>query len=192
MKELRCCIKYYPSELEQYLFDDINKSFHKNHKLTHEEFFTIIAWKRKASAIKIARGWKGLDVESITGEIYCKSDDKDKLDILDNISGIGVAIASAILTVCYPEKFTILDYRALNSLRKKESDRCSDANFPKKAEYFKISDYVKYNNICKDVWVKYCSSLRDFDRALWAMDWYEGENGLLDVVEAYGKTLKGI
>jgi len=28
------------------------------------------------------------------------------------IPGIGIAIASAILTVCYPDDFTIADYRA--------------------------------------------------------------------------------
>ena len=41
----------------------------------------------------------------------------DKVKSLLDIKGIGIPIASAILAVCYPKLFTVLDSRALKSLR---------------------------------------------------------------------------
>jgi len=189
MDDLKEYLKYYPSELERYLFEDINKKFKTGHHLNSDDFFTIIAWKRKASAIKIAKKWKGLAVENVTENIFKESDDNKKVEILIGIGGIGLAIASSILAVCYPDRFTIIDYRALNSLRKIEKDRCKD--LPDKAENFKKENYFEYLDICQRIWKKYASSLRDFDKMLWAMDWAVGEKGVLsEVVETYKERLK--
>ena len=191
--ELKSYLKYY--NLEDYLFDDIHNNFIKNKCLDDYEFFAIVCWKRKATAIKVAKRWNGewnkdrLSIQDITSKVYLEPDDMKKMEILKNINQVGVAIASAILTVCYPEKFTIIDYRALNSLRKKEKKKCENEKLPQKAENFKIEDYINYNNICKEVWNKYCPSLRDFDRCLWTMDWCDGEKGLKEVVETYTKNL---
>ena len=38
------------------------------------------------------------------------------LTALDGVPEIGLAVATAILTVCYPEKFTIIDWRVLEVL----------------------------------------------------------------------------
>ena len=38
------------------------------------------------------------------------------IDRLRNIKGIKTAVASAILTVCYPQKFSIIDVRVLREL----------------------------------------------------------------------------
>ena len=40
------------------------------------------------------------------------------LGVITELSGIGIPTASAILTVCYPNYFTIIDYRAKESLMK--------------------------------------------------------------------------
>lgn len=90
------------------------------------------------------------------------------------IPGIGIAIASAVLTVCYPDDFTIADYRACASLK----------NFGEKGigNPTTNSSYFKYLDKCKELAHKYNFSLRDFDRILWAKDFYEGKNGLQHLV----------
>jgi len=168
----------------------VYNKFHKDGELTPSDFFAIVFWKRKPSGVKIASEWSGPSIEEITKEFYNAKTREEKLDKLRSIKGVGIAIASAILSVCYPEEFTILDYRALNSLWKKEEQKCSISNLPKKAEKFKYSDYFNYVDICKEVWKSHSSSLREFDRSLWAMDWLEGEKGLSEIVESYKKKPK--
>lgn len=46
----------------------------------------------------------------------------EALNGLDKIPGIGLATATAILTVCYPNKFTITDQRVLEMLDLKPTD----------------------------------------------------------------------
>ncbi len=38
--------------------------------------------------------------------------DLDKVNLLIDIGGIAIPIASTILTVCYPKRFTVVDYRS--------------------------------------------------------------------------------
>ena len=183
MNGLRDYLKYYPSELEIYLFEDVHKKFQSSHHLDDEDFFTIISWKRKASAIKIAKEWSGMKIEDLTNKIYDESSNEKKMEVLTSVKEIGIAIASAILAVCYPDQFTILDYRALSSLKELEPFKC--LKLPPKAENFKIPDYFSYLKICLEVWNSHSSSLREFDRSLWARDWAKGEKGLFEVVKVY-------
>ena len=156
-------LKYY--WLEKYLFEDVRKNFNKNGCLTPEEFFAIVIWKRNASKTQIIRGFKNSSqsISSITKEVY-KSD--KKMETLRKIKGVGIAIASAILTVLYPDDFTVIDYRVLNSLKNK-----GVKIFGKPTE--KIKDYNEYVKICKKESKRLGISLRNFDRTLWAENFYE-------------------
>lgn len=163
-------LKYY--WLEKYLFDNVNKNFHNRGHLTAEEFFAIVIWKRNASKTKIINGIKGdrRTVSEITLKISEAKTREQRLDALLSPKipgiGIGIAIASAILTVCYPDDFTIADYRACASLK----------NFGEEVignPATKISSYFEYLDKYKKLAHMYNLSLRDFDRVLWAMSWYE-------------------
>jgi hypothetical protein len=205
MKNSEEYLKYY--HLEKYLFDEVSENFSNNHCLTGEEFFAIVFWKRKPSAPGVGEGIsekikkEGGNILDITKKIYDKVTDEEKLEYLDDIGGIGVSIASAILTVCYPLKFTIIDYHAFNSLitllDKNEFSDIKEKLPTKLADYMK--KYLKrktenneehINDITRDTYFEYleiCAklakrlgnfSLRDFDRILLGMDFYEGKNGL--------------
>lgn len=84
----------------------------------------------------------------------------EALKELDKIPGIGLATATAILTVCYPDKFTILDYRVLDTLGLTPSN----ANDWKAEEYF--HKYLPEVQKHREHW--HCS-LRQADRALWGL-----------------------
>jgi len=186
MDNLKRYIKYYFLE-EKYLFDEVNKSFHKRKGsyLTPQEFFSIIFWKRKPSGKKIALRWNKESIETIIKKLNKAKTKKEKIKILTDINGIGIAIASAILTVCYPNDFTVIDYRVLNSLKELGVEVKGN---PRE----NIKDYLRYVDICKAEAKKYGLTLRDFDRALWAMDWYKGRDGLLEAAKLYKKNLNKI
>ncbi|MDI6821143.1 MAG: hypothetical protein QMD65_03130 [Patescibacteria group bacterium] len=181
MENLEKYLKYY--FLENYLFNDVHRNFQKCGRFTPEEFFAIVIWKRNASKTRILNGIKEKKrtIYEITSAISATKTREQKLSALlsPKIPGIGIAIASAILTVCYPDDFTIADYRACASLKNFGEEVIGNPTT-------KISFYFDYLDKCKKLAHKYNLSLRDFDRILWAKDFYEGENGLQHLVEGLG------
>lgn len=118
MTNLKNYLKYY--FLEDYLFGEVHKNFKKRGYLTPEEFFAIVIWKSNRAKTGVRNGIKksGLTVKKITSKLEKLRTADERLVFLDNIPGIGIPIASAILSACYPREFTIADYRACASLKK--------------------------------------------------------------------------
>lgn len=179
MKDLKKYLKYY--FLEDYLFGEVNKNFKKRGYLTPEEFFAIVIWKSNRAKTNIYKGIKksGKTIRAITSAVSRAKTSEQKLDILISLPGIGIPMASAILTVCYPKDFTIADYRACAAL--KDFDETMDGN-----PTASIEVYFDYVNRCKRLARKHSLSLRDFDRFLWARDFYEGMSGLKYLAKAQG------
>jgi len=162
-------LKYY--WLEKYLEEEVRPAFKKNKHLTVEQFFAIIIWKRNASKTHIKeRILNGQPVsmlpkiiEKITRSIYNAPTKEKKLQvILDSSIGIRLSIASAILTILYPDDFSVYDYR----VRGKDKDISSFPTEKLISVYF--GEYIsKVKNSEPHL------SLRDCDRALWAKSWHE-------------------
>ena len=184
MENLNSYKKYY--FLEDYLFGEVSNNFNKNHCLTTEEFFAIVIWKRNASKTKIKNGLlnKNKSVNDLSIEICKAKTPQEKLNILTSIPQIGISIASAILAVCYPNDFTIVDIRACNSLQK---EPFCVADFPYERFVFKNDAskklYLRYVDKCKELSSQKGFCLRDFDRILFGMDWYDGKDGLKELTQ---------
>jgi len=155
-------------ELEKQLFGEISGSFRKNKILSEEEFFKIIIWKSNWSKGRVLTGIRksGKSVNQIMREVYNAKTPEEKVKTLIKIKGIGLPIASAILTVCYPEEFTVLDSRVWDILFK-------DKKVKNKTLPNTISGYLDYVNICKNYAKELNLSLRDFDKAMWGRSFYE-------------------
>jgi hypothetical protein len=91
---------------------------------------------------------------------------------LDNIPGIGLATATAILTVCYPESFTIIDERVLASLdlypsgcekKKRKKKKYSTDDWTAKTY---VDEYLPRVRERKEQWSR---TLRETDQALWGL-----------------------
>ena len=74
--------------------------------------------------------------------------------VLTALHGVGIPMASAILTAIDPERYTVLDFRALESLGIKK--------WPDSFGF-----YVAYLEACRELAAKHGKSLRTLDRALW-------------------------
>ena len=86
------------------------------------------------------------------------------MESLSKIAGIKTAVASAILTVCYPNKFSIIDVRVLNKLNLTPMDASGwDAH-----KYWR--EYMPH---VQSFATKHELSLRDADRTLWGQSVYE-------------------
>jgi hypothetical protein len=81
------------------------------------------------------------------------ADVKSAVNALLPLPGVGVKMASAILTAIDPKRYTVLDFRALEALGVEDSE---DLNL-----------YVQYVEACRNMAKENGVSLRDFDRANW-------------------------
>lgn len=171
MDNLEKYLKYY--FLENYLFNEVGKDFQKRGYLIPEEFFAIVIWKSNRTKTNVKRGIEKSKktIRTITSEVFQVKTSEQKITTLTSIPSIGIPMASAILTVCYPDDFTVADYRACAALKDFGEEIIGNPTA-------KISTYLEYLKKCKKLAKEYNFSLRDFDRILWAKDFYEGTNGL--------------
>jgi hypothetical protein len=94
---------------------------------------------------------------------------KSAIEALTKLRGVGIPVASAILTAIHPERFTIIDFRALEALGYLRQD---------------VSFYERYLDFCKDLAASGIiepqaglpapTMLRALDRALW--QWSENQS----------------
>ncbi|MBX2950997.1 MAG: hypothetical protein KF870_00725 [Leadbetterella sp.] len=165
-------IKYY--DLENYILTDVRNNFRRDGYLTAFDFFCIIIWKANRAKTKIAerllKDKNGHDIEQIvkdlTGKIFSATDDKAKLKVLFVDYGFLLPMSSAILSILYPDNFTVYDSRVCETL-KDFKGLANISNFEKLWTGYKdyLESVKKYEpqNL----------SLRDKDRLLWGKSFYE-------------------
>lgn len=144
--------------LEDYLFREVRNNFHQRGYLTAEEFFCIVIWKANRAKTKIKdkilkRGTLTENTKKLSNEIFRAPNNKEKLRILLESWGIGLPMATAILTVLYPNDFTVYDVRVRSQFgikdfsgRKNQIDRYFSEFLPKvkKQPGRKLRDKDKY------------------------------------------------
>lgn len=119
-------LKYY--YLEQYVFEDVHRRFHAEQSLGTFDFFSIVTWKANRAKSKIARKLleKGApargDLETVvrrlTAALFQAQDHRERLRLLLQDWAFRLPMASAILTVFWPDDFTIYDTRVCDELGK--------------------------------------------------------------------------
>jgi hypothetical protein len=111
-------------QMETYLLKEVGPKFRESGQLSTFDFFTIIAWKSNRSKSKVARcllkRYKRLGnaVNRIAHDISHSPDDRERMRVLQEDWSLKLPIASAILTVLYPSRFTIYDIRVCDSLNR--------------------------------------------------------------------------
>lgn len=160
-------LRYY--DLEAYLFQDVRRRFHVQGQLSAFDFFSIVIWKANRAKSAIAKrllkkgGSDDLDqvVGNLSRSLLEAGTPKERLRILMEDWGFLLPMASAVLTVLWPEDFTVYDVRACNEL----------------GRFRQLANWTRFDR----VWPTYEEfreavraagpaglSLRDKDRYLWA------------------------
>jgi hypothetical protein len=165
--------------LERYLFEIVGDKFRKEGSLCAFDFFCIVIWKANRAKSKIA--YKIITSASLTGgsleeRVRCltktlseKQTSEDRLRYLINDLKFRLPMASAILTVLYPDEFTIYDVRVCNQLSGKERH----LRLANKSDFEEVwKGYMDFKKAVEDA-VPHMSGLRDKDRYLWGESFYE-------------------
>ena len=156
--------------LERYLFEDVTEFFQVNGYLSGVQFYCILIWK--ADRAKTYNAQKIMDkdrskmfdenVKTLTGEINRAHSDLERIKILFDWK-FWPATASAILTVLYPQRFTVYDYRVVEHEELKRFK-----NLKRNAEkYLEFIEAVKALQLEKEF-----KDLRSKDKYLWGRSRY--------------------
>lgn len=156
---------------ESYLFDIVRPRFLKQGYLDAFDFFCIVIWKAERDKSRIARKLTNVNedldtaVKVVTGGVSQRATSKERMRALWN-GGLGLPMASAILTVLYPDDFTVYDQRVCGQLGK----------------YHHLKDSRDFETLWDGYQKFKCDvqtlaptelSLRDKDRYLWGKSFYE-------------------
>lgn len=114
----------------------------------------IVNWKSARVTWRLADN-KDADIAAALASAVSSSSEKSAVEILDRLHGVGVPVASAILTTILPGKYTIIDVYALKGLG--VTDKLKD-----RADY-----YLAYLNKCRGLASQLKVTLRTLDHALW-------------------------
>lgn len=117
-------LRYY--HLETYLFEDVHLRFQSGGSLSAFDFFSIVVWKANRSKSRVARrllakapeGAADLDaiVRHLTQSLFDAPNHRERLRILLDDWGFLLPMATAVLTVLWPDFFTVYDIRACEQL----------------------------------------------------------------------------
>jgi hypothetical protein len=160
---LKISSKFY--DLDDYLFRCVTGKYARQNTLNAFDFYAIVTWKSNRSISKVKNGLSaaGLTPTILMAKVSACASDQDRMMELDNVTGIGVPVASAILTVCYPNRFTILDYRAWEALLRFKM--VTSQKMPNNiADYFSL-----YLPACRAMAIKQNMTLRELDKAMWGL-----------------------
>ena len=155
-------------DLEQFLFQVVSTHYQDGLPISAFEFFSIVIWKANRAKSKVAsrlqkKSGQNLEtaVAQLVADLRRANTPEDRLRVLFVDWGFWLPMASAILTVFYPEEFTIYYVRV--------------------CEYLPAFERLGNKSKFETVWPEYCQfveavkmavpevhSLRDQDRVLWA------------------------
>lgn len=114
----------------------------------------IVDWKSTRARSRVREN-KVKDVEDVLRVVITPDyGDRLKVAALTGLCGVAVPMASAIMTAIYPDDFTVIDYRALETLGVKNPSPT-------------VGYYLDYLNFCRTESKVRDVSLREFDKALW-------------------------
>ena len=169
-------------DLERYLFSTVGPKFARTGQLSAFDFFCIVIWKsnrsksRAASRLLDVSHAKTLDeaVAELARQLRAAPGPRERFDVVLDGWGFQLPIGSAILTVLWPDEFTIYDYRVCESLNDRgfgDHSRLSSVQHAHRrwtgySEFVAAVKAAAPNDL----------PLRDADRALWGLSFAEGLN----------------
>jgi len=150
----------FKSEIEQYkkqysteyvLFEELGPQAKKNGFLTQEEFLKICLWKTPRAKKKYLDNTKET-IEKTTKKAFAETNEIKKIQTLCKLNGVGIPVASAILTVINPKKYGVIDIRCIQTLKENGYEK----EFPNKSisekrwkRYVEILNELSKNFNCK-------------------------------------------
>jgi hypothetical protein len=140
--------------------DDDRKAFEAGLRIAagsrrRGDFAIIVEWKtRGRGRSRPARNGDAEIADALDLAVAARTE-RSSIAVLTGLSGVEVPVASAVMTAVDPERFTIIDFRALWSLG------------VERRTYYSIGFYLDYLAACRRIAAAADTDLRTLDKALW-------------------------
>ena len=164
-------------------FETISKVLRKRGYLLKKEFVSIGNWKAERQKSRYESNTDE-DVRNITKEMF-EAADRDKVKILDHFEGVGIPVASAILTIVYPKEYCIIDYRTWRTLLwlRALAAKTFFTSFREYSDFLDTYDayartckrYYTFRDTLKTIGEKRGMTPRQVEMAVWKFDKMKGE-----------------
>jgi len=119
-----------------------------------EELGIIFKWKtRNRGVSRLQMNDAGEITDALRLAVLAGSE-RSAIAVLRGLSGVDTPVASAVMTAINPERYTVIDFRALEALGTDTPDRS-------------LPFYLCYLQYCRGIAAQHDTSLRSLDRALW-------------------------
>lgn len=122
---------------------------------TREEFLAIVDWKSARARPLAERNTEEAIVEA-TRRAFAADDEVTRLVSLLALDGVGVPVASALLHFAFPDRYPILDFRALATL-----------GVLTRRTTYSPAFWVDYLDECRALAADAHVTIRELDKALW-------------------------
>jgi hypothetical protein len=171
--------EYYLSNFEGHRFRQVQDSFLQQRYLSAFDFFCIIVWKANRVKSKVAKkllksaSCNSLDkaVRKLTEDVANAGTAKDRMRALVQTWKFRLPMASAILTILYPEEFTVYDVRVTGVLDNENGTKLG--RLGNRTDFESLwSGYEEYVHVVKRS-APANLSLRDKDRYLWGKSFFQ-------------------
>ena len=160
-------------DLERHLLGAVHDRIESDHQLGTENLLLITSWKSDRAVPCVASN------DRLSGTIAAATHRAfadnlgvtDRLAELTKLHGVGIRLASAVLTVFRPAEYSVLDWRALDTLKQKGETTTDDSGntlaFGDRRPEWWDGHYGSYLAGCLAIADREGVILRDLDRSLW-------------------------
>jgi hypothetical protein len=158
--ELQFAVTDIEALAERYDFDSDEETFAAGRAArarghyTKQELVLLCEWKTPRSRSRVARNTEGF-VVAMTAASLTTADETERLSALTAMRGVEVPTASVLLHFVFPERYPIIDWRALESLGEQ-----ARAAYP-------VAYWLEYVDVCQRLAQEAGVSMRQLDKALW-------------------------
>jgi hypothetical protein len=119
------------------------------------EFLTVCEWKTPRSRPRVERNAAPV-VERATRRALGSPEERERMEALVELEGVGVPTASTLLHFAFPDDYPILDVRALESL-----------GHTGRSTAYSLGFWLDYLEACRELAMRHGVSIRTLDKALW-------------------------
>jgi hypothetical protein len=131
---------------------------------TRDDFLTVCAWKTGRSKSKVEAN-DDTTVHQATARALAEHDERDRMEALLELNGVGIPTASALLCCAHPDEYPILDVNALKAL-----------GYESRRTTYTVTFWLRYLEACRRFAAACQVDLRTLDKALWQYT-HEQEQG---------------
>jgi hypothetical protein len=90
--------------------------------INKKDLLRMAYWKSPRAAGKLSIGLRGTSAETFICKLPPTASDQELLNRLCCVRGVSVSVASAVLSLMYPERFAVTDWRARDELSLSNGD----------------------------------------------------------------------